>query len=145
MENTNNLKPELCFGSKWWIPKDRYYELKHFCHMYPTYKRVQHDVTENSIKSSFIVKANNQRKRPYAEAELVEKAADILAACSRRIGMVDAAAEEADKTMSEYIIKGVTENLSYDVLKVRYNIPCSRDTYYDLYRKFFWHLDKIRD
>jgi hypothetical protein len=113
--------------------------------MYPTYKRVQHDVMENSIRSAFIVKANNQRKRPYTEVELVEKAADILAACSRRIGMVDAAAEEADKTMYEYIIKGATENLSYDVLKVRYNIPCSRDAYYDLYRKFFWHLDKIRD
>ena len=45
----------------------------------------------------------------------------------------------------EYILKGVTEGWSYDILKARSNIPCCKDVYYNLYRRFFWLLNKARD
>lgn len=42
-------------------------------------------------------------------------------------------------------LRGVTEGLSYDALKMKYDIPCCRDVYYAAYRRFFWLLSKRRD
>ena len=46
--------------------------------------------------------------------------------------------------LAKYLLKGITEGWSYDILKARLNIPCCKDIYYDLYRRFFWLLDKER-
>ena len=45
---------------------------------------------------------------------------------------------------TEYILKAVTEGWSYDILKARLEIPCCKDVYYELYRRFFWLLNKER-
>lgn len=62
-----------------------------------------------------------------------------------RIELIERIAEEADKDLRDYILKGVTEGLSYTYLRTKMNMPCSRDMYYDRYRKFFWLLDNVRD
>lgn len=46
---------------------------------------------------------------------------------------------------TRYILRGVTEGLSYNALKMQYAIPCCREVYYNLYRRFFWLLSKERD
>jgi len=56
------------------------------------------------------------------------------------MGMVDKAAKEAAFDLSGYLIKGVTQGLGYYDL----GIPCCKDVYYQLYRRFFWLLDKAR-
>lgn len=61
-----------------------------------------------------------------------------------RMQAVERAAMEADPYLASYILKAVTEGLSFNYLKARLEIPCSRDMYYDRYRKFFWLLDKER-
>ena len=61
-----------------------------------------------------------------------------------RMHVVEQAAIAADAALYSYILKAVTEGYSYDHLKSRLNIPCCRDTYYDLYRRFFWLLNKER-
>lgn len=48
------------------------------------------------------------------------------------------------ETVGIYILNGVTEGWSYDILKARLGIPCCKDTYYELYRRFFWLLNKER-
>ena len=55
--------------------------------------------------------------------------------------MVNTVAIKVDEHLSKYLIKGITENLSYDILKVRFDIPCSRSVYYKKYRQFFALLD----
>lgn len=59
--------------------------------------------------------------------------------------MVEQTAIEADANLAYYILKAVTEGLSYSHLKARLEIPCGKDMYYDRYRRFFWLLSKIRD
>lgn len=59
--------------------------------------------------------------------------------------MVEQTAIEADADLAHYILKAVTEGLSYSHLKARLEIPCGKDMYYDRYRRFFWLLSKIRD
>ena len=62
-----------------------------------------------------------------------------------RMEMVEHAAIGADPELYQYLIRGVTEGLSYDALKMKYDIPCCRDVYYAAYRRFFWLLSKRRD
>lgn len=73
-----------------------------------------------------------------------ERIAMIRSFYSDRMGMIEKTAKEADNELSEYIVIGVTENMSYDLLRVNYNIPCCKDIYYDRYRRFFWLLNKAR-
>ena len=53
-------------------------------------------------------------------------------------------AKETDEELSCYILEAITEGISYDHLKARTGIPCCKDVYYDLYRRFFWLLSKER-
>ena len=62
-----------------------------------------------------------------------------------RMMLIEQAAVAADSELMNYILKAVTEGLSYTYLKSRLEIPCSRDVHYDRYRKFFWLLDKSRN
>ena len=61
-----------------------------------------------------------------------------------RIHMIENIAAEADDSLAEYLIKGITEGWSYDILKARMNIPCCKDVYYNVYRRFFWLLSRER-
>ena len=63
---------------------------------------------------------------------------------SERTDMVKRVAEKTDPVLANYILKAVTEGWSYDILKARLEIPCCKDTYYELYRRFFWLLNKER-
>jgi hypothetical protein len=62
-----------------------------------------------------------------------------------RIKLIERIAGEADEDLHNYILKAVTEGLSYTYLRTKMDIPCSRDMYYDRYRKFFWLLDNARE
>ena len=61
-----------------------------------------------------------------------------------RMKMVEQVAKETDEELSCYILEAITEGISYDHLKARTGIPCCKDVYYDLYRRFFWLLSKER-
>ena len=76
--------------------------------------------------------------------DLTAKYALRKAHYSERINMIEKAAMEADEDLYIYILKAVTEGLSYTYLKTRLEMPCSRDMYYDRYRRFFWLLNEAR-
>ena len=59
--------------------------------------------------------------------------------------MVEQAALGADAELYPYILRAVTEGLSYTALKMQADLPCCKDVYYDRYRRFFWLLSKARD
>ena len=61
-----------------------------------------------------------------------------------RINLVERITIEADEFLHKYILKAVTEELSFTYLKTKLGIPCGKDMYYDRYRKFFWLLSKSR-
>ena len=134
------VRPEVSTRNKYWIDKHRYYELKHFCLQYHIWKRL-HAALDRSRPVSNLEKigSGNGVSDPTA------KRAIRKAYYSDRIEMVENAAYDADDILGEDILRGVTEGLSYTHLKSKLGIPCSRDTYYDRYRKFFWLLDNARN
>ena len=133
------IRPEVSLKNKYYIDKHRHYELKHFCLQYPNWKK-HRDLIGGSITSSFVNEpSSNTPGDPTA------KRAMIRVEYARKIEMIEHIAKEADRYLHEYILKAVTEGLSYTYLRSRMGIPCGRDLYYDRYRKFFWLLSNARD
>lgn len=134
------IRPEVSIKNKYWIDKHRHYELKHFCLQYPDWKKAYVEFSDISMPLSTIerVSTSNLPGDPTA------KRAIMKAHYSERIEMLERVAKETDICLWEYILKAVTENLSYTYLKTRLGMPCSRDMYYDRYRRFFWLLSESR-
>ena len=134
------IRPELSGKNKYWIEKHRYYELKHFCLQYPTWKKAYSALDGLSNRSADLsgIKPTNNISDPTA------KCAEAKTYYSERTNMIESVANETCPDLSDYILRAVTEAISYDHLKSRLDIPCSKDTYYDLYRRFFWLLNKAR-
>lgn len=72
------------------------------------------------------------------------KRAIMKAHYSDLIDLVEKAAIDTDQYLHNYILKAVTEGLSYTYLKSKLEIPCGKDMYYDRYRRFFWILNEYR-
>ena len=129
-----NQRSELSTKNKYWISKYRYLELKNFCLQYPDWKLA---LKEISLLQSRVV---------VTPSSVLSDPTDKLAVCRLRyeenIQLVDSSAAESDPDLTRWIIKGVTENLSYEYLKYQLGIPAGRDMYYDRYRRFFWILSQ---
>ena len=134
------IRPEISEKSRYWIDKHRHYELKHFCLQYPMWKSAYTSFDDSSISLSTIDNSptSNLPGDPTAKRALMKMY------YFEKIKMVEDIAVQTDKYLYKYILKAVTENLSYTYLKTRLEIPCGRDMYYDRYRKFFWLLSEAR-
>ena len=135
------IRPELSKKNKYWVEKHRYYELKHFCLQYPIWKQAYASL-DGLIKRPEDL---SRLQKTNTISDPTAKCAEAKLYYSDRILMIEDTANEVDPELSTYIIKAVTEGVSYEHLKARLDIPCSRDTYYDLYRRFFWLLNKARN
>lgn len=134
------IRPEISQKNENCIDKHRYYELKHFCLQYHTWKKNLSELEDVAVHLSS-VEYNPSTNIP---SDLTSKYAILRSHYSYCINMVENAAKVTDPELCEYILKAVTEGLSYPYLKSRLNIPCSRDVYYSRYRKFFKLLDTAR-
>lgn len=134
------IRAEISQKNKYWIDKHRHYELKHFCLQYPMWKKAYKEFSDISVSLSTIenVPTSNMPGDPTA------KRAIMKAYYAEKMDLIEKVAREADKYLYEYILKAVTENLSYTYLKSKLEIPCGKDLYYDRYRKFFWLLSEAR-
>lgn len=136
------IRAKLSEKNKYWISKHRYYELKHFCLQYPSWKKAYaalDDLVISSPKLDILKAANGRIADPTANCAILKIQYE------EKIKMVEQAAIEADYDLHTYILKAVTEDLSYNYLKTVLDMPCGKDMYYDRYRKFFWLLSKERD
>ena len=135
------IRPVISSKNKYWISKHRHYELKHFCLQYPVWKKSYNAIDELSSSSPIIERTSSTNLPSDPTANCVMRKAYYL----ERISLIEKAAMEADRDLYLYILKAVTEDLSYTYLKTRLEIPCGRDMYYDRYRKFFWLLSEARN
>ena len=135
------IRPEISEKNKYYIDKHRYYELKHFCLQYKEWKKTYALCNDSIIFTSSIEKLPSSN----IPSDLTAKYAMKKIYYGKRIKLIEKIAKETDDFLYPYILKAVTEGLSYTHLKSRLEIPCSRDTYSDRYRKFFWLLNQERN
>ena len=134
------IRPEVSIKNKYWIDKHRHYELKHFCLQYPAWQREYSDL--NNVGSSLSRLGEIASRNIPGDPTFINVVRRDR--CKERIQMIEDAAKAADPDLYLYILKGVTEGLSYTHLKTRFKIPCGKDLYYDRYRRFFWLLNESR-
>lgn len=135
------IRPELSEKNKYWISRHRYYELKHFCLQYPLWRKAYAALEELTIKSPILEELTSSNN---AISDPTSKWGIARAYYSERIDMIKKVAIKTDEDLYPYILKAVTEELSFDYLRTRLGMPCGKDMYYDRYRKFFWLLSKER-
>ena len=134
------IRAEISEKNKYYIDKHRYYELKHFCLQYNEWKKAYASCCQAVIFSSGCERLPSDNM----PGDLTAKYAIRRAQYGERIKLVESLAKEADDFLYPYILKAVTEGLSYTYLRGTMNIPCGRDMYYDRYRRFFWLLSEAR-
>jgi hypothetical protein len=135
------IRPEISEKNKYWIDKHRHYELKHFCLQYPQWKKEYNSYTNIGPNLSSFEQIYSGSMKSDSTANWAIKRAYY----KEKIDLIEKVAEETDYILYKYILKAVTEGLSYTYLKNILHIPCSRSYYYEVYRRFFWILDSIRD
>lgn len=134
------IRPESSKSNEYWIPRDRYYELQHFCLQYPYW-------VEFCSEADSISKVRYDKplsKRIFGHSDPVLYAVELRERYFGYIHIVQTAAEETDIFLAKYILKDVTEKRVYTYLHCVLQMPCGRTQYYILRRKFFWILDKMR-
>lgn len=137
---STTIRPELSVNNKYWIEKHRYYELKHFCLQYPIWRRIYNNLDSMSHNHWDLAGPSKTNKI----SNPVERCVEMGMYFSDRMELVERTAKETAPDLYEYLLNAVTNGVSYDCMRARADIPCCKDTYYDLYRRFFWILDKSR-
>lgn len=136
------IRAEISEKNKYYIDRHRYYELKHFCLQYKEWKKAYALCNDSIIFASQVDRVPSNNNIP---SDITAKYAMQKAFYAERIKLIELTAMEADEFLYPYIIRAVTEGLSYTYLKTKLDIPCGRDMYYDRYRRFFWLLSEARD
>jgi len=131
------VRSEVSKRKEYWLPKHRHLELVHFCLQYPEWK-MRLKSLDGHLNGSSLGEIRSSKDGSIAKP--VERIVEERMELEERIEMIDRSAQRAAFDLSSYLIKGVTEGLGYDHL----DIPCCKDVYYQLYRRFFWMLDKAR-
>ncbi len=134
------IRPELSTKNQYWIEKHRYYELKHFCLQYPIWKKAYLALDGLAKKPSKLVAFSKGAET----SSPTERCVEARLFYATKMEMIEQTAMATDPDLARYILKGVTEGISYDHLKARLDIPCCKDAYYELYRRFFWLLNRKR-
>lgn len=116
------IRPKLSKSNPYYISKHRYYELKHHCLQYDEWRKA-------------LVKESNKS----LESEETDRVATDLAHYSLAMEEVERCCKEAGNDIFKWLFIAVTEGKSYAILVP----PCSKEYFYQRYRKFFWMLDKV--
>ena len=133
---STDIRPELSKKHPYHISRHRYYELKHFVMQYPEWR-----ASINSIDS--VVRATNEGGVQVSSIpNPVCRAVELREKLNKNIDLCNRVASETSSSFGGYILHAIINNLSYDKLRARdpmFVVP--KDTWYILYRKFFWLLD----
>ena len=127
----------LSTKNPYYLTKHRFYEVYHYAMQYQEWKD-EYRTTEQTMRG---IAYDGVKVKSSGSGDALERVAIRLTELSEKIEMLEAVAKETDKDLSEYILRGVTdEQVTYNYLSMVLHIPCSRNTYYSLRRKFYWLL-----
>lgn len=133
---STTIRPVIRLESPYYISKERFYELKHFCLQYGDYKR---RIAIERVKSPHTAVFNTVTRKYAYQDETGSKAAKC-ALYGHYIEMIEGCAKRAGGDIYPWIFDAVTKGKSYATLYP----PCSKNYFYIRYRRFFWMLDKER-
>lgn len=111
-------------SSKYYVPKEEYLTVLHFCKQYPDWeKEISDDYKQRGMLSQYSdpVRIATIKKKKAILEMVIQKTAD---------------------GMDEWLFLGVCHGLTYPQLKQR-GIPCGRNQYYEMRQRFYYYLSRI--
>ena len=130
-----SIRTSISTSNQYYISKHEYLMARHFALQYKDWKKEKHEI-ESRIGYGFNIK---EGKSNYI-SKPIESSIEMSEKYSVRINLIEQSAKIAGGDIWEYILIGVTSECSYEYLRLVKNIPCCKDTYYKMYRKFFYIL-----
>lgn len=144
---SKKVKPQVSEKNAYYIPKHRYYELKHFVMQYRDWSKWVRDYNIKYSSPSYHEIRYDQMPAFWknSTAEEVERREYYIS----RMDMVDSciltAFNDISDLLREYVFEAIVDGRSYDWIVMNCGAPFSRDYYYKRYRKFFWLLSQVRE
>lgn len=135
---STKIRPKLSLKNPYYISKERYYELKHFCLQYSEWNR------EIASLRLFRGPITGEKPANHNPGDPTGDIAVKIARLRKRIDVLRDAISKLDPYMTDYIFEAVTEGKTFEYFQTR-GIACGRVYFYDRYHEFFWHLDKVRE
>ena len=132
-----NIRTSVAESNPYYISKHEYLMARHFALQYNDWKKRKREI-ETRVNYGFKMDLKNQNgllNRP------VENAQEEAEKYFFRIDLVEQSAKIAGGEIWEYLLIGVTTECNYNYLHLIKNMPCCKDVYYKMYRKFFWVLN----
>jgi len=124
------------YRGKWKISKHTFLMALHFAYQYNDWK-AERDRLVNTSRAITYSDMPHGTSIPNPTEEVGMRIAEL----SDRIELVEQTAKEADAEIYPWLLKAVTEeNVGYDFLKLRHEIPCGKDMYQERRRKFYYLL-----
>lgn len=125
------------------LDDERFYMLRSFCLHYreweERYKELE-GIVSSGIKDRYVGKCFKNRNTWWSVVECaVMERNDI----ENRLSVVPRLAEKVDPNIAQYLIRGVTQDKPYSVLKKEMNIPFSENYYEACWRMFFCLLNDV--
>ena len=135
---STKIRPKLSLKNRYYISKERYYELKHFCLQYGEWMREL---------SSLRLMSNAGLSKVPIHSDIEDITGDMavrIARITKRIDVLQEAIGKLEPYISSYIFEAVTKGKTFEYFQGK-GIACGRVYFYDRYHEFFWYLDKIRE
>ena len=142
---STTIRPTTSKKNPYYINKHRYYELKHYCMQYYIWEEAASALLSLKEKPNETLEQILPKKKRGKTLSPVERITEAREVFLKHINTVEKAAMLTDPLVGGYILECVTKGLSYEKLNARKRIPCNRDNFYILYRKFFWILSDLRN
>lgn len=133
---STDIRPEVSKKKDYWIPKHRYYELKHFVMQYPEWMEYLAN-TNGLVKGT---RTDEDKVQLGAVSDPTWLAVERRAHYIWAMRLVEHTAELTDPKYGKIIMDHLIKEDGYN--NVKDSIKLSRSEYYRLYRKFFWILDQ---
>lgn len=123
--------------SKYYVPKETFLTVVHYCKQYPLW------VDELSIEPDMNkgIDYDRERVQTSPSADQVPNIAIRRAEIDRKRKQLEDTAHMVADDLAPWVIRGACYDLPYHYLRTQ-GIPCGKDLYYSLRRKFYYEMAK---
>ena len=123
--------------SKYYLPKETFLTVVHYCKQYPLWDEELSAMTDTSKAITY----DQDRVQVSQDSDPTSELAIRRAGISKKKDMVDDTAKRVAGRIWKWLLLGVCYDYPYYYL-AEHGIPCGKDLYYKLRRRFYYEISK---
>lgn len=123
--------------SKYYIPKEDYLTVIHYSRRYPLWLAEIKDAADTATA----IRYDRDPVQTSGTSDPTHDAAVRIEHISSKVNMIESLLASTGKDLAKWLKLGVCYGLTFDQIKAK-GMPCERDTYYGMRRKYYYELSK---